>query len=180
MRVISGSAKGRRLDAPKGMTTRPTADRVKEGLFSAIQFEIEGSRVLDLFAGSGQLAIEALSRGAREAVLVDRDAEAIRVIRQNLSQTGFSDKARVVRADYLQFLKSAGEAYDLIFLDPPYAETDLATALKCISEFDILRDNGIIICEKAKEGSLSASFPGLRQERTYRYGNVEVLLYRKE
>jgi len=180
MRVISGTAKGFRLDAPKGMTTRPTAERVKEGLFSAIQFEIEGSRVLDLFAGSGQLAIEALSRGAKEAVFVDQDAEAIRVIRGNLAKTGFSDQARVIRGDSLQFLRNTSDRFDLIFLDPPYAEKNLETALNCISEFDILRENGIIICEKAKDGSFSASFPGLRPDRTYRYGTVEVLLYRKE
>ena len=180
MRVIAGAAKGCRLNAPKGMHTRPTADRVKEGLFSAIQFEIEGTRVLDLFAGSGQLAIEALSRGAKEAVLVDEDAEAVRVIRENLAKTGFSGKARVLRADYRQFLQNSGERFDLIFLDPPYAETYLENALNLISEIDILNENGIIICEKAKDGTLSASFPGLKQDRTYRYGKTEVLLYRKE
>ena len=180
MRVIAGSAKGFKLNAPKGLSTRPTADRVKEGLFSAIQFEIEGGQVLDLFAGSGQLAIEALSRGAKSAVLVDQDGEAVRVIRENLAKTGFSDRARVLRADYRQYLQSTSDRFDLIFLDPPYAEKDLENALNLISEIDILRENGIIICEKAKDGHFSASFPGLKQDRTYRYGKTEILLYRKE
>ncbi len=180
MRVIAGTAKGAKLNAPKGMQTRPTADRVKEGLFSAIQFEIEGGSVLDLFAGSGQLAIEALSRGAKNAVLVDQDAEAVRVIRENLAKTGFSDRSRVLRTDYRQYLKSASDRFDLIFLDPPYAETDLENALKMISEIDILRENGIIICEKAKDGSLSESFPGLKADRIYRYGTTEIRLFRKE
>ena len=180
MRVISGSAKGRRLDAPKGMITRPTGDRVKEGLFSAIQFEISGRRVLDLFGGSGQLAIEALSRGAKDAVIVDLDGEALRVIRENLKKTGFSERAEVVREDYLQYLRRTSRTFDVIFLDPPYAETFLENALICISEIDILRENGIIICETSTERSFPESFSRLKLDRTYRYGKTAILLYRKE
>ena len=180
MRVISGSARGLRLDAPKGLTTRPTGDRVKEGLFSAIQFEIAGGCVLDLFGGSGQLAIEALSRGAKNAVIVDQDADAIRTIRENLKRTGFSGQAEVVRADYLQYLRSTAKTFDLIFLDPPYAESFLENAMNCISEIDILRENGIIICETSTEKHFSGSFSGLKPDRTYRYGKTAILLYRKE
>lgn len=180
MRVISGIAKGRKLLAPNGQKTRPTADRVKEGLFSAIQFEIPGRRVLDLFGGSGQLAIEALSRGATEAVIVDYDGDAVRLIRENLRMTGLSENARIVRDDYLHFLRCTADRFDLIFLDPPYAENYLENAMKCISEIDILRDDGIIICEKPAEKHLPESFPGLKQDRAYRYGTTSILLYRKE
>lgn len=179
MRVITGTAKGRQLNAPKGISTRPTADRVKEGIFSIIQFEVEGRRVLDLFAGSGQLGIEALSRGAERAVFIDSGAEPVRIIRENLEKTGFSDRAEVRRTDYLSYLTSTSEQFDIIFLDPPYAEKFSETALKCISEIDILRQGGIIICEKAADKLLSGEYQGLARQKEYRYGNTSVVLYRK-
>ncbi|MBQ7566462.1 MAG: 16S rRNA (guanine(966)-N(2))-methyltransferase RsmD [Oscillospiraceae bacterium] len=179
MRVITGTARGAKLIAPKGMQTRPTADRVKEGLFSAIQFEIEGRRVLDLFAGSGQLGIEALSRGAEYAVFVDRSADAIAAIRVNLEKTHLSDRSRVVRGDYQSFLSQTKERYDIIFLDPPYAENFQEKALKCISEIDILRQGGIIICEKPREKEIPDDLPGLIMQKEYRYGKVTLWLYRK-
>ena len=120
MRVITGTARGRRLKELQGMETRPTTDKVKESLFSIIQFDIEGRRVLDLFAGTGQLGIEALSRGAAEAVFVDRRPDAVRLVQENLALCGFTDRARVKSGDALTYLKS-GEKFDLIFLDPPYA-----------------------------------------------------------
>ena len=121
MRVITGSARGRRLGELEGLETRPTTDRVKEGVFSALQFEIEERPVLDLFAGTGQLGIECLSRGAPSAVFVDRRRDAVRLVRDNLEATGLSERARVVQGDALDFLRSAGERFGLIFLDPPYA-----------------------------------------------------------
>ena len=130
MRVITGSARGMALKAPKGMDTRPTMDQVKEGIFSAIQFEVEGRRVLDLFAGSGQMGIEALSRGAKSAVFVDMREDACKVVRENLAKTRLEQNARVVRADYLSYLASARETFDLIFLDPPYAEVFLENGSK--------------------------------------------------
>ena len=130
MRVITGSARGMALKAPKGMDTRPTMDQVKEGIFSAIQFEVEGRRVLDLFAGSGQMGIEALSRGAKSAVFVDMREDACKVVRENLAKTRLEQNARVVRADYLSYLVSARETFDLIFLDPPYAEVFLENGSK--------------------------------------------------
>lgn len=179
MRVITGSARGTVLKAPKGMQTRPTMDQVKEGLFSAIQFEIEARRVLDLFAGSGQLGIEALSRGARRAVFVDASREACGVVRENLSRTRLQEKALVVQADYLSYLRSCRECFDLIFLDPPYAEVFLESALKNISEIDILSDSGIIICERPSDKQLPTEIPGLSHYRDYRYGKAAVTLYRK-
>jgi len=179
MRVITGSARGTRLIAPKGMDTRPTMDQVKEGLFSAIQFEIEGRRALDLFAGSGQLGIEALSRGAAGAVFVDAQKEACDVIRRNLEKTKFSDRAGVVQSDYASYLSGCRQKFDLVFLDPPYAENFLENSLKIISEIDILSESGIIICERPNEKQLSAGFSGLVRFRDYRYGKTAVTIFRK-
>ena len=179
MRVITGSARGTVLKAPRGMQTRPTMDQVKEGLFSAIQFEIEGRRVLDLFAGSGQLGIEALSRGAKHAVFVDASREACGVIRENLAKTRLAGRAQLVQSDYLGYLARCRETFDLVFLDPPYAEVFLETALKKISEIDILSDSGIIICERHVQKQLPGDVPGLLHYRDYRYGKTAVTLYRK-
>lgn len=179
MRVITGSARGVRLQAPKGMDTRPTLDQVKEGIFSAIQFEVEGRRVLDLFAGSGQMGIEALSRGAKSAVFVDMRQGACAVVRSNLEKTRLTPNAQVLRSDYLSYLSHCWETFDLIFLDPPYAEIFLENALKSISEIDILSECGILICERPAEKTLPAQIGCLHVSREYRYGRVAVSLYRK-
>ena len=180
MRVITGSARGMALKAPKGMDTRPTMDQVKEGIFSAVQFEIEGRRVLDLFAGSGQMGIEALSRGAKSAVFVDMREDACKVVRENLAKTRLEQNARVVRADYLSYLSSARETFDLIFLDPPYADVFLENSLKRISEIDILSDSGIIITERPFGKELPAGVSGLVRCRDYRYGKAAVTIYRRQ
>ena len=159
MRVITGTARGRRLKELQGMETRPTTDKVKESLFSIIQFDIEGRRVLDLFAGTGQLGIEALSRGAAEAVFVDRRPDAVRLVQENLALCGFTDRARVKSGDALAYLKS-GEKFDLIFLDPPYAADLLEQALTAIASFDICREHGIIVAESAADLSDLAGASG--------------------
>lgn len=179
MRVITGAARGVRLLAPKGMDTRPTLDQVKEGIFSAIQFEIEGRRVLDLFAGSGQLGIEALSRGAKSAVFVDMRRDACQIIRTNLEKTRLADRAQVVCADYMGYLAHCREQFDLIFLDPPYAEIFLENAMKSISEIDILSECGILIGERPAEKALPAEIGRLVCVREYRYGRAAVSIYRK-
>lgn len=179
MRVITGTAGGVRLKAPAGMQTRPTADRVKEALFSVLQFELEGRYVLDLFAGSGQLGIEALSRGAAWADFVDASPAAVKVVQENLRLTKLAEKGKVYRADYENFLQNAAKTYDIIFLDPPYAENFQEIALKFISEIDILRDGGIIICEKAVDRELGDAYPGLIRQKEYRYGTVSLVLFRK-
>ena len=120
MRVITGTARGRRLKELKGEDTRPTTDRVKEGIFNIIQFDIEGRRVLDLFGGTGQLGIECLSRGAESATFADARSDATRLIRENLEHTGLADRAAVLTADYATVLSAGQEKYDLVFLDPPY------------------------------------------------------------
>lgn len=179
MRVITGSARGVRLMTPDGLVTRPTTDRVKEALFSVIQFEIEGRRFLDLFAGTGQLGIEALSRGAAHCVFVDAGAPAIRLVKENLKRTKLTENATVIQSDYERYLKFCAEQFDVILLDPPYAEKFLENALKFISEIDILRDGGIIICEKTADKCLKEEFPGFTLKKEYRYGSSSLVLYRK-
>ncbi|MBQ3355820.1 MAG: 16S rRNA (guanine(966)-N(2))-methyltransferase RsmD [Oscillospiraceae bacterium] len=178
MRVITGSARGTNLKAPDGLATRPTADRVKQALFNIIQYEIAGS-VLDLFAGSGQLGIEALSRGAAHAVFIDERTDAIRVIRENLRRTHLEEKAEVICSDYLSYLSRCRKRFRLIFLDPPYAEKSLENAIKRISEIDILAEGGIIIAERPLGKPLNDKFPGLVRSKDYNYGKTTITLFRR-
>lgn len=178
MRVITGTARGRRLKELQGMETRPTTDKVKESLFSIIQFDIEGRRVLDLFAGTGQLGIEALSRGAAEAVFVDRRPDAVRLVQENLALCGFTDRARVKSGDALAYLKS-GEKFDLIFLDPPYAADLLEQAFTAIASFDICREHGIIVAESAADKVLPELPAPYRLYREYRYGKIRLSVYHR-
>ena len=177
MRVITGSARGRRLKELEGMETRPTTDRVKEGMFSALQFEIEGRKVLDLFAGTGQLGIECLSRGAAEAVFVDRRADAVRLIRENLKLTGLQDRARVVPGEAMEFLKSLREKFGIVLLDPPYEAGLLEPAIRHLTAFDILAPHGIIVAEHPAGRVLPAVEPPYRVRRTYRYGKIAVTVF---
>ena len=176
MRVITGSARGRRLETLSGESTRPTAEKVKESLFSAIQFDIEGRRVLDLFAGSGQLGIEALSRGASGCVFVDRNTDAVQVIRRNLQHTGFSAVSQVLGTDALSYLTRPRDRFDLVFLDPPYAAELLIPALEKVAPF--VNDGGIIVCETEGDTLLPDRVDRFAVDRTYRYGRISVWVYR--
>ncbi len=179
MRIISGTARGRRLKELPGLHTRPTTDKVKESIFNIIQFDVEGRRVLDLFGGTGQLGIEALSRGAERAVFVDAGREAAKIIQENLEMTGFSRQARVVRGDALSFLGSCREKFGLAFLDPPYAADLMDQALKQMAAIDIMTENGIIICESSLEKVLP-QLPGPYEKgREYRYGKIKLTLYHR-
>ena len=181
MRVITGSARGRRLETLPGEdVTRPTTESVKEALFSMIQFDIEGRRVLDLFAGSGQLGIEALSRGAASAVFVEQRRDAVALIRENLKLTGLSERARVVNGEALAYLASAGEKFDQIFLDPPYAAKLWKPVLEAVSRFDILSDHGIMICESPQDEELPDAVGACRLHRAYRYGRIKLTTYHRE
>ena len=180
MRVITGKARGVVLKTPNGMATRPTADRVKEALFSIIQFEIPGARVLDLFGGTGQLGIEALSREAKHATFVDEREDACRLIRENLKRTRLESNASVVRSDYLAFLRTCKEKFDIVLLDPPYAEVFLENSLKMITEIDILQSGGIIVAERPVGKDLPWSFPGFSRSKDYKYGNTLLTIYRRE
>ena len=179
MRVITGSARGRRLKELEGMETRPTTDRVKEGLFNVLQFDIEGRKVLDLFAGTGQLGIECLSRGAASAVFVDRRPDAAALTRENLKLCDLTDRSRVVAGDSMEFLKAAREKYDLIFLDPPYASGLLEQALEDIARFDICRRHGIIVAESAADKTLPPLGGPYSIYREYRYGKIKLTVYHR-
>ena len=179
MRVITGKARGVQLKTPEGLDTRPTTDRVKEALFSIIQFEILGTYVLDLFGGTGQLGIEALSRGAEHAVFVDAGDAACKLIKENLRRTKLESQAKVVRSDYLQYLKTTREKFNIVLLDPPYAEVFLENALNCITEIDILQTGGIIVCERPVGKELPWEFPGYTRSKDYKYGKTLITIYRK-
>ena len=179
MRVIAGKAKGIQLNTPEGMLTRPTTDRVKEALFSIIQFDLPGARVLDLFGGTGQLGIEALSRGASNAVFVDSRREACQLIRSNLKKTHLEDQATVVQSDYMEYLNRCRGFFQIVLLDPPYAEVFLENAIKKITEIDILQSGGIIVAERPFGKELPWEFEGFTRSRDYKYGKIILTLYRK-
>ena len=180
MRVISGRAKGVVLKTPDGMLTRPTSDRVKEAMFSIIQFDLPGAKVLDLFGGSGQLGIEAISRGASAAVFVDAREEACRLIRSNLVKAKMEEQGKVIRSDYADYLKRCKEKFRIIFLDPPYAEVFLEKSLNTIAEIDILESGGIIIAERPLGKDLLCELEGFSRSRDYKYGSTLVTVYRKD
>lgn len=175
MRIISGSKRGKKLIALEGMEVRPTTDRVKEALFDILQFSIEGGRFLDLFAGSGQIGLEALSRGAAQAVFVDASQESIGVVRKNLAATGFEDRARVAREDFAAFLQRERELFDFAFLDPPYLTGLLERALPMLGE--CMSPQGVVICEHPREEELPERAGKLFKYRTYRYGRIMLTVY---
>ena len=179
MRVITGRARGATLKTPEGLQTRPTTDRVKEALFSVIHFDIPGAHVLDLFGGTGQLGIEALSRGAKRAVFVDESDKACKLINENLRRTRLEQEGTVVRGDYLAYLGRCREKFNIIFLDPPYAEVFLENALKRITEIDILQSGGIIVTERPLGKDLPFNIEGYERSKDYKYGNTLITLYRK-
>jgi len=176
MRIITGISKGKKLKAPAGLNTRPTTDAVKEAVFSAIQFEITDSVVLDLFAGSGQLGIEALSRGAKKAYFTDISAQAVAVIRENLEKARFLNNAEVTRIAGEEFLKKTDALFDIAFLDPPYEKGLIAQILPVLIKK--MNTGGIIICEHERDLTLPESLGDFKKERTYRYGGTGISVYR--
>ena len=177
MRVITGKARGRVLQTLEGDDVRPTIDRVKEAVFSVIQFEIEGARVLDLFAGSGQLGIESLSRGARNSTFVDMSKNSMAVVKANLNHTHLIDDARLVQTDALSFLNLGADVFDIVFVDPPYASDLVEKCLKLLPKR--VADNGIVICETPKDAELPEREDDLVLQRQYRYGRTMISVYRK-
>lgn len=175
MRVITGIARGRKLMEPEGLDIRPTTDNVKESIFNIIQFDIEGRKVLDLFAGTGQLGIEALSRGAENCVFVDQSKAAVKLVKDNLKKTQL-ENGRVVQGDSISFL-AGREKFDLIFLDPPYATTLLENSLQNIVKFDKLNTGGIIVCESSADIELPELEAPYQRLKTYRYGKVKITVY---
>lgn len=178
MRVITGLARGKRLKTvPGNDLVRPTSEKVKEAVFSSIQFDIEGRNVLDLFAGSGQMGIEALSRGALSTTFVDSSDISLSVVKENLSGTVFEKQAKIVKSDFKSFLARQNEKFDIAFLDPPYSKGFLQEALPLTAK--IMSDYGIIICEHPKEEVLEETVEDFRIYRKYKFGKISVTVYRK-
>jgi 16S rRNA (guanine(966)-N(2))-methyltransferase RsmD len=179
MRVITGLAKGKRLRTLEGNDVRPTTDRVKEGIFSVLQFRLEGRNFLDLFAGSGQMGIEALSRGAKSAVFVDAGKKPIGIIKENIEQCGFQDKAKVINSNAISFLSMNNEKFDIAFLDPPYRKGLLEEVLPVLCEN--MKETGIILCEHPVDEKIVEKCCDFSLDRQYRYGKIKVSTFcRKE
>ena len=177
MRVITGEARGRRLITLEGEDVRPTTDRVKEGMFNIIQFELEGSQVLDLFAGSGQLGIEALSRGAKRCVFVDSSSRSLDTVKKNLKTVGFENRASVFSGDAKMYISLCRDKFDIALLDPPYHKKITDGILPVLVEK--MTDNGVIICETAADEELLQSAGDFSVCREYRYGKIKLTVYRK-
>ena len=177
MRVITGTARGARLVTLEGMETPPTVERIKEAVFSMVQFEMEGRRVLDLFAGSGQMGIEALSRGAKSAAFVDSSAQAVQVIRRNLEHVRLAERATVAAEDYQLFLSHASGPFDIAFIDPPYSHGLAEKALAAVAER--MSPQGVVICETNGDDPMpdAAGEFALYQKRDY--GRTTIRLYRR-
>ncbi|MBE6866552.1 MAG: 16S rRNA (guanine(966)-N(2))-methyltransferase RsmD [Ruminococcaceae bacterium] len=178
MRVISGSARGTKLESLEGLSTRPTIDRVKEGIFSSIQFVVPGARILDLFAGSGQMGIECLSRGATKGVFVDSNRDAVNVVIKNIKACNLFDKARVVNMTAQDYLGSCKDEFDIIFLDPPYNMGILDEILEKV--YQITAPGGIIIAESELGWKSATEIDGLEMVKQYKYGKVFVTKFQKE
>ncbi len=176
MRIITGSARGTRLVTLDGEATRPTAERVKEGMFSAIQFDIHDRMVLEPFGGSGQLSLEALSRGAKNALICDESRDAVAVIKENAKKAKLFERCSIITCDWKECIKGAREKYSLVFLDPPYKEGVLDEILHRIFSANILTDDAIIVCESDADG-VPTPIDGIAA-KIYRYGKTYVTIFR--
>lgn len=182
MRVISGTARGISLKAPEGMGTRPTTDRVKENLFNVIQREIRDKVVLDLFSGSGALSIEALSRGALEAVLVEPDKKCYTVISDNLKRTRLSERARILQMDAgsaLRQLQREGGKFDLVFMDPPYQKGWVPITLKQLIESQVLNPGAMVVAEHEDTDAVPEEIGSLQRIHEKKYGRTALSIYRE-
>lgn len=178
MRVISGSARGRKLTTLEGMDVRPTLDKVKGAMFNMIQFDIPGSRVLDLFGGSGALSVEALSRGAAHACVVDQSKKSIQVIEKNLTDTRLRDKADVFHGSFEQFLNGyRGKPFDFAFLDPPYSRGLIDAAMERIIYCQVMAPCGIILCESDRDDVLAQQYGAFVLQKRCVYGKTALSIY---
>ena len=177
MKVISGTLKGRTIKGFEIVGTRPTMDRVKESLFAMIQDYIEDSKVLDLFSGSGNLGIEAISNGAKRVCFNDINKIAVKTIRTNLEAFGVIDKAIITCMDYKTYLKETKDAFDIIFLDPPYKDKVLNEIIETIIKKNLIKENGLIVCEVSED--YLDDFSTLERIKQRRYGDKEIIIYKK-
>lgn len=183
MRVISGEFRGRKLKSLKGDNTRPTTDKVKESIFNMIGPYFDGGVALDLFSGSGSLAIEAVSRGMSQAYCVEKNYQAMKIIRENIAFTKAQDKFQLMKMDAekaLEQFKGEGVQFDLVLLDPPYAKQKIEAQLSRMDEWGLLRPEVIIVCETAKEVQLAETIGDLQLLKHQDYGITSVYIYRKE
>jgi 16S rRNA (guanine(966)-N(2))-methyltransferase RsmD len=185
MRIITGSAKGKRLVTLEGEATRPTSERIKEAIFSSIQFETENRRVLDLFAGSGQMGLEAMSRGAASVTFIDSSREAMEIVKENARTTGFFDKCRYLVSDYGNYIRKASgrDTYDLVFIDPPYAAECCADAVGRLLRAGLLIPGAIVVLESGTEepDMTDPRFSRFEVIKSTRYGKkslVNILFYK--
>lgn len=178
MRIITGTARGTKLNTLEGLDTRPTTEMCKEGVFSAIQFDLQDRSVLDLFSGSGQMALEALSRGAEKAVMIDSSRKACEIIKENAAKTKLIKQCRIACADWKEYLRGVKgkEEFGLVFLDPPYTDGLLDEVLKALSVADVLTDDAIIVAESSKSG-VPVPVDSWRS-KLYRYGKTYVTIIR--
>ncbi len=175
MRIISGTARGTKLETLEGNETRPTIDRVKEGIFSSIQFIIHGANILDLNAGSGQLGAEALSRGATKAVFVDQKQKAVEIIIKNLKQASLFQKSKVLNMGASEYLLATKDTFDIVFLDPPYNQGTIQEILPLLVKK--LNNNAVVLCETEKNCDLPQMVDTLVLKKVYKYGSVQVTKY---
>ncbi len=181
MRIITGKAKGVRLNTLEGSFTRPTSERVKEAVFSMLQFDIEGRTVLDLFSGSGQMALEAISRGAASAVMVDKSKQAIKIIEENVNKTRFSSFCKIVNSDSLDYInRNVGIKFDIIFIDPPYASNLYTPALMALYNSNMLKATTLIVCESDFNGiiennSLLSNIYSVKKTANYGKSIITIL-----
>lgn len=176
LRVISGSARGKKLISLEGLDVRPTLDRVKESVFNMIAFDIGDASVLDLFCGSGALGIEALSRGAKCAVFVDKNATALSVTKQNLTATRLSERAKLVQSDSIVFLQNTNDVFDIILIDPPYQAKLYERVLQEIAERKLLAPDGILVVESAENDPPEIPTRFFSEVREKKYGKVKIFL----
>ena len=183
LRIITGTAKGKKLISLEGDATRPTSERIKEAIFSSIQFDLEDRRVLDLFAGSGQMSLEALSRGAGSAMLVDSSREAMEIVKENAKATGFFDSCRYLVSDWKNYIRKASgrDRFDLVFIDPPYSMECCAEAVRKLMDASLLAPGAIVVCESGTENIEPSEFSDFEIMKSTHYGKktfVNILLYR--
>lgn len=184
MRIIGGLARGTKLFTLEGLNTRPTLDRVRESIFNIIQNDIKDSVVLDLFAGSGAVGLESISRGAKKAVLCDKSKEAIEIINKNVKKLRMEEKVQILCIDYENLLKNTQEQFDLIYIDPPYNTNYVSNSIKLINDRDLLTKDGIIIAETDEEERIKAEIDNLKLSiniyDTRKYGRARLIFMRKE
>ncbi len=185
MRIITGSAKGKRLETLEGEATRPTSERIKEAIFSSIQFELENRIVLDLFAGSGQMGLEALSRGAERVMFIDSSREAMEIVKKNARSTGFESVCKYLVSDWKNYIRKASgrEHFDLVFIDPPYAMACCADAANYLAEKELIIPGALVVLESGNEEIFpdDERLSGFEVIKSTHYGKktfVNILLYK--